>query len=300
MPLISVIIPTYNRAKYLKFAIQSVLDQTVKDHEIIVVDDGSTDDTGEMLRAYPKVQAVFQENQGVIVARNKGMHLAKGEFVAFLDSDDLWFRDKLERQLRFFDQDEKLDMVHGMMDCVDKEGHPLLGLTESGRGLWEHGNRKGSSYETYILDSCSHLDTLMIRRNSLAKIGEFDSKTPVCEDYDFFLRIAAQGRIGFLGGKPLASFRVHTNGFELGKYDAGHIQVLKKHLALVESNALPVNRKLALRNLQLSLSRKYFYMKDMINGRKHFKEAIRIDPSVLFMWPYARLFLSSWLFPRRR
>ena len=98
-PLVSVIIPVYNREKFLAEAIDSVLAQTYRPIEIIVIDDGSTDKSGEIARSYAETKYIYQDNQGVSVARNIGVDAAQGEFLAFLDSDDMWLHNKLETQI---------------------------------------------------------------------------------------------------------------------------------------------------------------------------------------------------------
>src|SRR5262245_57747116 len=102
MPSVSVIIPTYNRRDFIREALASVLAQTCQDFELIVVDDGSTDGTEEIVREFPGARYVFQENQGVSAARNVGAALSQGELIAFLDSDDFWQPEKLAAQAAFF------------------------------------------------------------------------------------------------------------------------------------------------------------------------------------------------------
>jgi len=112
-PLVSVIIPTYNRAQYICEAVKSVLRQTFSDFELIVVDDGSVDNTKEILTPYLGiVKYIYQNNSGIAAARNAGIEMSRGEFIAFLDSDDLWVRDKLQLQVHLLRQQSKLAMVY--------------------------------------------------------------------------------------------------------------------------------------------------------------------------------------------
>ena len=113
MPKVSVIIPTYNRAEYLPDAIDSVLAQTFRDFEVIIIDDGSTDNTREIIEKYIKrypqiIRPFYQMNSGASVARNKGIEEARGEYIAFLDSDDVWLSKKLERQVSVLERDKKI------------------------------------------------------------------------------------------------------------------------------------------------------------------------------------------------
>src|SRR3989339_706645 len=121
MPKVSVVIPAYNREELLPETIESVLAQTFQDFEIIVVDDGSTDNTREVISAFP-VRYYYQENQGVSAALNKGAELSRGEYLAFLGSDDIWLRDTLEKQVTVLDNNPGLGLVFGQLNMMDEDG----------------------------------------------------------------------------------------------------------------------------------------------------------------------------------
>ena len=114
-PLISVIIPVYNCEKYVAEAIESILAQTYPALEVIVVDDGSTDGTGEIVKSFPQVKYLFQDNAGTAAARNRGIRAAKGEYIAFLDADDLWLPEKLAQQISAYNVDPDLELVTGLV-----------------------------------------------------------------------------------------------------------------------------------------------------------------------------------------
>src|SRR5439155_13490896 len=138
---------TYNRANYLPEAIESVLSQTHRDLEVIVVDDGSTDETEAIVRPYlGRIRYARQENGGRSAARNTAVGIAQGEFVAFCDSDDRWLPDRLERQLEALAGRPEVGMVHGQVELVDAEGRLLADETEAHRALFTAAHRKPVSY----------------------------------------------------------------------------------------------------------------------------------------------------------
>jgi len=195
-PLVSVIIPTFNRSSMVVEAVESVLAQSYAELEVIVVDDGSTDDTRERLRSYGQrlILVVNEKNRGVSAARNRGVRQSRGEFVALLDSDDLWRPGKIQRQLDFFSAHPRA------MICQTEEIWVR-------RGRRVNPRQKHRKYSGYIFPHCLPLcivspSAVMIRRELLSRVGLFDEQLPACEDYDLWLRIAAHEPI-FLLGEPL-------------------------------------------------------------------------------------------------
>jgi glycosyltransferase involved in cell wall biosynthesis len=182
-PLVSVIIPTFNRAWCLKEAIDSVLAQTYTHYELIVVDDGSTDKTKELLYQYKGINAIYQENQGVSAARNKGIAASKGELVAFLDSDDLWKPEKLATQIAYFGQH------HDAMICQTEEI-----WIRNGRRIFpkkKHKKESGYFFERSLELCLVSPSAVMIKRQLFNDVGLFDEKLTACEDYDLWLRVGA-------------------------------------------------------------------------------------------------------------
>ncbi len=195
-PLVSVIIPTFNRSSMVVEAVESVLAQSYAELEVIVVDDGSTDDTRERLRSYGQrlILVVNEKNRGVSAARNRGIRQSRGEFVALLDSDDLWRPGKIQRQLDFFSAHPRA------MICQTEEIWVR-------RGRRVNPRQKHRKYSGYIFPHCLPLcivspSAVMIKRELLSRVGLFDEQLPACEDYDLWLRIAAHEPI-FLLGEPL-------------------------------------------------------------------------------------------------
>ena len=184
-PQLTVIIPTYNRGWILKEAIDSVLTQDYKDFELIVVDDGSTDNTSEILASYGNdIKVLFQENKGVSAARNRGIAEASGQFIAFIDSDDLWLPQKLSTQVEFFNQtpDALICQTEEVWIRKGKRVNPKM----------RHKKPSGMIFEPSLELCLVSPSAVMIRRVLFDRVGAFDVTLPACEDYDLWLRISCR------------------------------------------------------------------------------------------------------------
>ena len=182
-PLVSVIIPTFNRGWILRESIQSVLDQTYLPMEIIVVDDGSTDDTPEILQAFGnQIRVIKQTNKGVSAARNHGIRKSRGELIAFLDSDDLWTPDKIDRQVAFFTKNPEA------MICQTQEIWIRNGKRVNPKN--KHKKIGGMIFEPSLHLCLVSPSAVMIRSALFELKGCFDENLPACEDYDLWLRIS--------------------------------------------------------------------------------------------------------------
>ena len=181
MAPVSVVIPTYNRAWVLEEAIQSVLGQTYRDFELIVVDDGSTDSTEDILARYPGIIVVRQENKGVSAARNAGVRISSGRYLAFLDSDDLWLPEKLEKQVKFFQENPST------LICQTEEIWIRKGVrVNPGK---RHLKASGMIFERSLELCLVSPSAVMMSRKLFDETGGFDENLPACEDYDLWLRI---------------------------------------------------------------------------------------------------------------
>ncbi|TRZ89739.1 MAG: glycosyltransferase [Methanosarcinales archaeon] len=191
-PLVSVIIPTFNREKFIGDAIRSVLDQTFQDFEVIVVDDGSTDRTAEIVRAFAsdKVKYVYHTNRGRSNARNHALGLAAGRYIAFLDSDDLYLPNKLELQVNFLNTHPDVGMVYTSAYCVDENGSLLRDSYLA--------NISGHIYKdiAFYVPVTITLPTVMARREVFEHVGGFDENMERFEDTDMWRRIAKVFTVG--------------------------------------------------------------------------------------------------------
>lgn len=182
---VSVIIPTHNRAWVIREAIDSVLTQDYPDFELVVVDDGSEDNTHLLLLEYgSRLTFIRQPNQGVSAARNRGIKETSGEFIAFLDSDDRWLPGKLTRQVEFF-QNHPDALI-----CQTEEIWIRNGLRVNPKN--RHKKPSGSIFEPSLHLCLVSPSAVMMKRELFNRVGLFDEKLPACEDYDLWLRVACR------------------------------------------------------------------------------------------------------------
>ncbi len=195
LPLVSVIIPTYNRGRILREAVDSVLDQDYPNVELIVVDDGSSDHTAAILAGYQeKIVVLRQPNRGVSAARNAGIAAARGRLISFLDSDDFWLPQKLSRQVDFF-------ISHpGAQICQTEETWVRNGVrVNPGK---RHQKPSGMIFEQSLALCLVSPSAVMLKKSLLEKVGLFDESLPACEDYDLWLRISSRYPV-YLVNHPL-------------------------------------------------------------------------------------------------
>jgi glycosyltransferase involved in cell wall biosynthesis len=195
MPTVSVIIPTYNRALKLKEAIQSVLDQTYTDYEVIVVDDGSVDNTREVVNELKqrsdKLVYIYQENRGRSAARNYGISLAKGDYIAFLDSDDRFLPEKLSVQVKALENNGDFGMAYSPLIFMGENGE-VLGSSSKART-----RLSGWIYPELLFFKGTIIITsgVMVRASVLSEIGGFDEEMHICEDLDLWRSIARRYKV---------------------------------------------------------------------------------------------------------
>ncbi|HEY0727407.1 MAG TPA: glycosyltransferase family A protein, partial [Pyrinomonadaceae bacterium] len=178
-PLISVIIPAYNCERFLREAVQSVLDQKYSDLEIIIVDDGSTDGTASVAKSFPEpVRYLHQTNQGPSAARNRGIERAQGSLIAFADADDLWPADKFEQQLPYLIQDPTTDIVLGRIQLAK----------------WSETDNGQTRVEEFAEPVFSvNLGSAIIRKSVFERVGLFDETMRYSEDVDWMMRAREGG-----------------------------------------------------------------------------------------------------------
>ena len=203
-PLVSVIIPTFNRGYCLEESIRSVLEQSFIDFELVVVDDGSTDNTSELVRRFPAVKLIrLEENRGVSFARNRGVVEAQGDWVGFLDSDDLWEQGKLATQVKWIERHPDLQMVYTDEIWIRN-------------GVRVNPMNKHRKYSGDIFRYCLPLcivspSSVLLRTKVLSEVGGFDESMPVCEDYDLWLRIAKRYPFHFIEEKLIVKRGGHED-----------------------------------------------------------------------------------------
>lgn len=203
-PQVSVIIPTYNRLDFLRMAVDSVFKQTLRDWELIVVDDASTDDTAAFLKGNTRLSLIrLEENKGVSYARNRGIEQARGSLICFLDSDDQWLPEKLAKQVSWMEQ------------------HPECPASYTDEIWIRNGVRvnpmnKHRKYSGQVFRNCLPLciispSSIMMRSEVLENIGLFDESLPACEDYDLWLRLTLRHSVHFIEEKLIVKTGGHSD-----------------------------------------------------------------------------------------
>jgi glycosyltransferase involved in cell wall biosynthesis len=292
-PGISVIIPTYNRAEYVVQSVESVLAQTFPDHEVIVVDDGSTDDTRAALERFarsPKFRYLHQANAGRSTARNTGIAEAKGEFLLFLDSDDLLLPDALRLLHEAARRDSSLGMILGLCQVVDENMRELYVLKQrfaAGEGE--------SAYASMIRERFTLVPgTYLVRQSCLGQVGVFDPATEPCEDYDLCLRLALGCRLASVDA-PLVRYRLHGGNTPTTKIYRGGIRVARKHLELIETSGdfPPALRKESRANWLLRVADNHYGMGEHAQALRHYLRALAVDPLKLLSVDVHRRILGS-------
>lgn len=217
-PLVSVIIPAYNHELYIEEALQSVINQTYKNIQLIVINDGSMDGTGTVIDKVIEQNASFnikyinKSNEGICKTLNKGLLLAKGKYVAFLASDDMWTSDRIEKQVYFMEENANIGLVFSdnyfirlnkVAQVKGTDYKPII------RKCFLNGIQNVNMYEKLLSDDIIPALTVLIRKECFDKVGGFDNNLKA-EDYDMWLRIAKEYPIAFID-EPLAYYRVHDS-----------------------------------------------------------------------------------------
>lgn len=260
--MISVIIPTFNKASLLMEAIESVLSQTFQDFEIIIIDDGSTDGTGEIVEKIgdPRIVYHFQNNEGVNRARNKGIEISKGDHLAFLDHDDIWLPFKLELQMACLDKHPEVDFVFSNFNALFDETKKIIpsyikkqysvfsqnkldfqqifSFREDIRTISKRfAHIEGSFFwgnmlPTILLGNYALNPSRLIRKRAMEKIGGFSEKFPITDDYEAIIRMSKNGMGGYID-IPTLDYRIRKNS--LSHSSENSIRKWKESIEIVES-----------------------------------------------------------------
>jgi glycosyltransferase involved in cell wall biosynthesis len=233
--LVSVIVPVYNRAHLVTETVESILAQTYSSIEIILINDGSTDDSLDIIQAlhqdYPDVIRVLnQENQGQTVARNQGINNALGKYIAFLDSDDLWVTDKLERQIPLFD--EGVGLVYGGVELINEYG-VTTGFDACDPAI------QGKIYPQLLVKNRMTGGSVVVLREALDLVGVFDPEFRAAENWDLWLRICKEYEARLVN-KPVVKYRLHQNNMskDVALMQDAKRQIMGKHCDKSSSDKL--------------------------------------------------------------
>jgi glycosyltransferase involved in cell wall biosynthesis len=288
-PLISVLTPVFNGVPYMETAIQSVLDQTVRDFEYILMDDGSTDRSLEFLRAFagkdPRLHVVSREYRNYVRALNEGLAMARGEFVARMDADDIALPDRFEKQVRYLREHPECVVVGGRVLLIDAEGAPL---------------REMCVEQTHEEIDGAHIagrgcmithPAMMARREAMIAIGGYRTEFQCAEDLDLFLRMAEYGKIANLPDVVLL-YRQHLSSVGYSKFKAQQMSIIRAVRAACKRRGVPEPEGIGSRPLQAptvaDAHRKWAWWAlgtgHVASARKHAARALRREPFSLESW----------------
>jgi glycosyltransferase involved in cell wall biosynthesis len=274
MPEVSVVIPAFNAARFLRAAIDSVLAQTFTSVEIIVVDDGSTDATGEIVGSYGGVvSGVYQQNSGVAAARNAGIARSVGRYVAFLDADDVWAETKLERQLEALAAEPACRACYSALKIVDLDLRPLR---------VQRGQRQSSALEDLLVlgNVVGTPSSVICERDVLEACGGFDPALSYAADWDLWLRLAAKTEFLYVD-TPLVMYRQHSSAMsgDLALIERDNLHLLDKAFARLDlPTAVRVQRARALGRNYRVLSGIYFQAHRYLDAVRCATHAVIRDP----------------------
>lgn len=255
--LISIIIPAYNSAKYISLAVKSVLNQTYQDFELLIIDDGSTDNTKEIIESFKdkRIEYIYQNNTGAASARNTGIKKAKGEYIAFLDADDRWKPDKLARQIKEITCNPETAMIYSAIEIIYEE----ISDTKTVRFKKYNNNDFIKSLLVDPFKSIPLPSTVLIKKSSLHKAGEFNSDYFTGEDWDLWLRVASFGECRYID-EVLVTKLTHsssiTNSMDLELTGKTHFELLNNFFEKNPSFNSLKNR--AYSNVYYDLACRYF------------------------------------------
>ncbi len=269
-PIVSVVIPTYNRKSIISRAINSVLNQTYKNYEIIIVDDGSTDDTIEYIKDHfnSKVKCISQKNKGASSARNRGISEAKGKYVAFLDSDDEWVESKLQGQVAFLEKNPEIALLCGRTYRSDNIKKVNSSISQS---------IVGDLFPTLFMHSFVSTPTVIVKKEVLDEVGGFDTNYKSAEDFDLWLKITKNYKCAFLPDLVAIVNRGKDN-LSTDKITL-HLHALTILEIHYDENRIPRNKyNKAISDSYIALGRNYLKSGQISQAKKSFIKSFKIFP----------------------
>ena len=282
MTEVSVIIPTYNREKFISECVQSVLAQTLPAREIIIVDDGSTDATYNILRDLgfnslstkkTVLRYFFQQNRGVSSARNLGIKEARSEYIALLDSDDLWLKSKLDRQVSAFQNDTQSSRL-----CHTDEIWIRNGVRVNQHK--KHKKHGGNVFQSCLKLCCISPSSAMMHRSVFEDFGFFDADLPACEDYDFWLRYSAKEDVNFIDEPLIIKKGGHSDQLSGAHWGMDRFRIYSIEKILKEPDLTLVHKTEAIHEVILKLEilingsqkrQKFAYAENMLQKKQHWE-----------------------------
>ena len=283
-PLVSIVTPVYNGSQYLSEAIESALAQTYKNFELLIVNDGSTDNSKSIISAYlsnPKIRYFEQQNAGVAAARNLALRYANGKYIGFLDQDDLWLPDKLSTQIEFLKTNQEIAFVHSRQDYIQADGTPIADYPKD----WI-SDLHGKCFTELFRRNRIAVLTVLLRKSVIDDIGFFNETVSRADDYELWLRICSKYPLGFQD-KKLALYRCHdTNAsrdyIEMEQAELNALETLykknKEAFIFIDKNTL--NNRFS--KLHTEVANGFFWQKHNYGfALHHYLKALYFKP---FCW----------------
>jgi glycosyltransferase involved in cell wall biosynthesis len=278
MATVDVIIPAFNAARYLPFALESVSSQTFEDWQILLIDDGSTDNTAEVVAPFvehfgSKIQYIKQNNRGLPAARNAAIRASTSEYLALLDADDIWLPSRLAESLKTLIERPKVGLTYGMVKGIDSEGRVTGGFW--GNRKYAEGHIAPYIYMRKIELPCP---TMTFRRRCIDEVGVFDEAMRATEDRDLWLRIALKYEVGFVP-KVLAHYRQSPSSMSADpeRMLQAQLQFIRKHYG---------SQGCGLRPRQIAMARAYKQRAEAFNMQKNPWAALKSSLQAVVLYPF--------------
>lgn len=270
MPLISVVIPVYNGEKTIRETIKSVSNQTFSDFELLIINDGSTDSTVEIVSSIqdPRINIFSYPNAGLAATRNRGISLASGEYISFIDADDLWTPDKLEAQLKALKENPQAAVAYSWTDHIDESGQ-----------VFRDGPHLTFNDDVFarllLVDFVGNGSNPLIRTQVFAKVGGFDETLPEVEDWDMWLRLAARYHfVAVPSPQILYRMSIKSMSFNVWGMEASSLRVIERAIALAPESVGHLK--------QMTLGNRYKYLTyKALDGMPERRRAIT---ALRFLW----------------
>lgn len=291
MPTVSVVVPVYNGEVTLAKTLGSILNQTFRDLEVVVIDDGSTDNTLAVVSGFedPRIKAFSYENGGLPVARNRGIERATGEFISFIDADDLWSVDKIERQIEALNHHPRAGVAYSWTAFVDEQGEYLY--------VREASHLEGNVYPYLLVRNfISNGSNILVRRSVIDAVGLFDPQLRSVEDWEYYLRLAAHCHFAVVKQHQIfyrkSSRSMATN---IPVMEAAALSVIERSFAKAPAHLQELKAK-SLSNLYRYLAKQCIgyacHSEDLKVGRQKLQQAIKYCPSILMQQETQRLLVK--------
>ncbi|NCB11914.1 MAG: glycosyltransferase [Erysipelotrichia bacterium] len=261
---ISIVLTTFNGTTrgYLGLAIDSVLNQSFKEFELLIIDDGSSDNTKEFCKKYladNRVKYIYQDNKGLAGARNTGIENSQGEYICFLDDDDVWKEDKLQKQVDFFEQNQDIGMVFTNLELIDEVGKAI--------GYQTHKANGDIYKELFFENIVDAPSSCMIKKEVFEKVGNFKEWMKSAEEYELWFRLAKEFKIYSIN-EPLVEYRIHQNKLSTNYSKMEFYGIATLYYALENNNS--IDEIEAYYKLYEKYASKHFSLKNMKEFRKYF------------------------------